>query len=128
MLGMFMSLPVFELYARDLPGHVTPLQIGLAIGLYGLVQAYLQIPVGMLSDRIGRKPVIVVGLALFALGSIIAGHTQNNHRSEEHTSELQSLMRIAYTVFCFKQKRHTKHLTINYQSYIRIPISQCVTP
>src|SRR3546814_14783783 len=76
MLGMFMILPVFELYARDLPGHVTPLQIGLAIGLYGLVQACLQIPVGMLSDRIGRKPVIVVGLALFALGSFIAGHTQ----------------------------------------------------
>src|SRR3546814_11268841 len=79
MLGMFMSLPVFELYARDLPGHVTPLQIGLAIGLYGLVQACLQIPVGMLSDRIGRKPVIVVGLALFALGSFIAGHTQDIH-------------------------------------------------
>ena len=79
MLGMFMILPVFELYARDLPGHVTALQIGLAIGLYGLVQACLQIPVGMLSDRIGRKPVIVAGLALFALGSFVAGHTQDIH-------------------------------------------------
>src|SRR3546814_4160032 len=57
MLGMFMILPVFELYARDLPGHVTPLQIGLAIGLYGLVQACLQIPVGMLSeDRKSTRP------------------------------------------------------------------------
>src|SRR3546814_1136352 len=61
MLGMFMILPVFELYARDLPGHVTPLQIGLA-------------------------------------------------RSEEHTSELQSLMRISYAVFCLKKKKH-KHNT-----------------
>ncbi|NGY05984.1 MFS transporter [Solimonas terrae] len=79
MLGMFMILPVFELYARDLPGGVTALQIGLAIGLYGLVQACLQIPFGMLSDRIGRKPVIVMGLTLFAIGSFVAGHTHDIH-------------------------------------------------
>ncbi|WP_051361947.1 MFS transporter [Solimonas soli] len=79
MLGMFMILPVFELYARDLPGGAAPMQIGLAIGLYGLVQACLQIPFGMLSDRIGRKPVIVMGLALFALGSFVAGHTHEIH-------------------------------------------------
>ncbi len=79
MLGMFMILPVFELYARDLPGGATPLQIGLAIGLYGLVQACLQIPFGMLSDRIGRKPVIVMGLALFGFGSFVAGHTHEIH-------------------------------------------------
>ena len=79
MLGMFMILPVFALYARDLPGGATPLQIGLAIGLYGLVQAVLQIPIGMLSDRIGRKPIIVGGLLVFAIGSAIAGSTHDIH-------------------------------------------------
>ena len=77
MLGMFMILPVFALYARDLPVPATALQAGLAIGLYGLVQAALQIPFGWLSDRIGRKPVMVGGLALFALGSMLAGATDD---------------------------------------------------
>lgn len=72
MLGMFMILPVFAPYAQQLPGGVTPLQIGLALGLFCLVQAFLQLPFGMASDRYGRKPVIVVGLLIFAAGSAIA--------------------------------------------------------
>lgn len=71
MLGLFLILPVFALYADGLPG-ATPLLTGLAVGIYGLTQAALQIPFGLLSDRIGRKPVIFAGLALFALGSLIA--------------------------------------------------------
>jgi len=71
MLGLFLILPVFALYAEHL-GGATPLLVGLAIGAYGLTQALLQIPFGMLSDRIGRKPVIVFGLALFAAGSVLA--------------------------------------------------------
>ncbi len=71
MLGLFLILPVFALYAGGLTG-ATPLLIGLAIGAYGLTQALLQIPFGMLSDRIGRKPVIYGGLAVFVLGSVIA--------------------------------------------------------
>ena len=71
MLGLFMILPVFALYATTLEG-VTPTLVGLAIGIYGLTQALLQIPLGLLSDRIGRKPVILGGLAVFALGSAIA--------------------------------------------------------
>ncbi|MDH3355693.1 MAG: MFS transporter, partial [Chromatiales bacterium] len=58
MLGLFMILPVFAIYADSL-GEVTPIQIGLAIGIYGLTQAMLQIPFGMASDRWGRKPVII---------------------------------------------------------------------
>ncbi len=71
MLGLFMVLPLLALYAADMPG-ATPAAIGLALGIYGLTQAALQIPFGWLSDRVGRKPVIVVGLLLFTLGSIIA--------------------------------------------------------
>ncbi len=71
MLGLFMILPVFTIYGYELAGH-TPFLIGLAIGIYGLTQALLQIPSGMLSDRIGRKPVVYAGLVIFIIGSIIA--------------------------------------------------------
>jgi predicted MFS family arabinose efflux permease len=71
MLGLFLILPVFALYAEGLP-EVTPLLVGIAIGAYGLTQALLQIPFGMLSDRIGRKPVLIGGLLIFALGSAVA--------------------------------------------------------
>lgn len=74
MSGLFLILPVFALYARELEG-VTPLQIGIAIGIYGLTQAALQIPFGLLSDHIGRKPVITLGLLIFALGSVIAAES-----------------------------------------------------
>ncbi|HIP53299.1 MAG TPA: MFS transporter, partial [Chromatiales bacterium] len=71
MLGLFLILPVFALYAEHLQG-TTPVLIGVAIGIYGLTQAFLQIPFGMLSDRIGRRPVIIGGLLVFALGSVVA--------------------------------------------------------
>ena len=71
MFGLFALLPVLSLYAATLEG-ATPLLIGLAVGAYGLTQAGLQIPLGALSDRIGRIPVIVGGLVLFALGSAMA--------------------------------------------------------
>lgn len=71
MLGMFMVLPVLATYGQDLAG-ATPLLIGLAIGAYGLTQAVLQIPFGILSDRIGRLPVIYVGLLIFAAGAALA--------------------------------------------------------
>jgi len=72
MFGLFALLPVLSLFAADLKG-ATPILVGLAVGGYGLTQASLQIPFGLLSDRIGRLPVIIFGLALFAAGSILAG-------------------------------------------------------
>ncbi len=71
MLGLFMLIPVFAIYGKDLVGF-SPVWIGLAIGAYGLTQAVLQIPMGWLSDRIGRLPVMLLGLTLFAVGSIVA--------------------------------------------------------
>nr|VFK13237.1 MAG: Predicted arabinose efflux permease, MFS family [Candidatus Kentron sp. LPFa]VFK24471.1 MAG: Predicted arabinose efflux permease, MFS family [Candidatus Kentron sp. LPFa] len=72
MFGLFMILPVFTLYAEDRYAGYTATLAGLAIGIYGLTQALLQIPFGMLSDRIGRKPVIIAGLIIFMFGSVIA--------------------------------------------------------
>lgn len=71
MLGLFMLLPVIALVAAAMEGQ-TPLLIGLAVGIYGLTQAALQIPFGVLSDRIGRKPVMWLGLGIFVLGSLLA--------------------------------------------------------
>jgi predicted MFS family arabinose efflux permease len=76
MLGLFMILPVFSI-AADQYSDATPMLIGLAIGAYGLTQALLQIPFGMLSDRIGRKKVITIGLILFALGSVVAANAES---------------------------------------------------
>ncbi|WP_220802844.1 MFS transporter [Pseudomonas sp. NCCP-436] len=76
MLGMFMVLPVLATYGTELAGS-TPALIGLAIGAYGLTQAVLQIPFGMLSDRIGRRPVIYAGLLIFAAGSVLAANADS---------------------------------------------------
>ncbi|EAR09621.1 MFS transporter [Reinekea blandensis] len=71
MLGLFMVLPILTLYGQDLQ-DASPASLGLALGIYGLTQAFLQIPFGAASDRYGRKPLIVIGLLLFMVGSIVA--------------------------------------------------------
>jgi MFS family permease len=76
MLGLFMALPLLALYAADMAG-ASPAMIGIALGAYGATQALLQIPLGWLSDRIGRKPVILGGLLVFALGSAVAALADN---------------------------------------------------
>jgi MFS family permease len=72
MLGLFLVLPVFALEAAKYPGGDNPAWVGLAMGIYGLTQGVLQIPFGMASDRFGRKRVIVIGLIIFAAGSLLA--------------------------------------------------------
>ncbi|THF64090.1 MFS transporter [Pseudothauera nasutitermitis] len=72
MLGLFLILPVFAVHAEHVPGGNDLMLVGLVIGAYGLTQGLLQIPYGAASDRFGRKPVIVFGLVLFALGSVVA--------------------------------------------------------
>lgn len=73
MMGLFMIMPVFALYGQHLEGF-SPLWVGVAIGAYGLTQALLQIPMGILSDKYGRKPIILVGLFVFAIGSLVAAN------------------------------------------------------
>ncbi|MEG0822421.1 MAG: MFS transporter [Burkholderiaceae bacterium] len=77
MLGLFLILPVFAVYARTLPGGDNVALVGLALGIYGLTQGCLQIPFGIASDRWGRKPVMIAGLLLFAVGSLIAALGQD---------------------------------------------------
>jgi len=71
MFGLFMLLPVLALYGTEYQGH-SPFLLGVALGAYGISQALLQIPFGVLSDRIGRKPLILCGLVVFVLGSVVA--------------------------------------------------------
>ncbi|HEY8085955.1 MAG TPA: MFS transporter [Methylophilaceae bacterium] len=77
MLGMFMILPIFAIYAEKMPGGANHTLIGLALGAYGLTQAILQLPFGIASDRYGRKRVIYFGLILFAIGSFVAMSAQD---------------------------------------------------
>jgi len=74
MLGLFMVLPVLSLYGQELTA-ATPLL--MALGIYGLTQAFLQIPFGTLSDHYGRKPLIIIGLLIFLLGSVVAALADN---------------------------------------------------
>ena len=72
MLGLFLILPVFSMHAKSLPGGGQATMVGLALGVYGMVQACLHIPLGMLSDKYGRRPVVAAGLILFIFGALIA--------------------------------------------------------
>ena len=76
MIGLFMILPIFSVYAENLE-NTTPVLVGIALGIYGLTQGALQIPFGMLSDKLGRKPVIAFGLLVFAIGSLIAAYSDS---------------------------------------------------
>ncbi|MFK8054389.1 MAG: MFS transporter [Woeseiaceae bacterium] len=78
MFGLFMVLPVIALWSKSLT-DATPLLIGVAVGGYGVTQALLQVPYGALSDRIGRGPVVIFGLAIFLLGSVIAASSSSIH-------------------------------------------------
>ncbi|SEF13988.1 Predicted arabinose efflux permease, MFS family [Burkholderia sp. WP9] len=72
MLGLFMIMPVFSVYAKTIPGGDNLLLVGIALGAYGVTQSLLYIFYGWVSDQVGRKPVIATGLVIFAIGSFVA--------------------------------------------------------
>jgi MFS family permease len=76
MLGLFMLIPIFSVYGMQLT-HATPMLVGLALGAYGFTQGMMQVPFGVLSDYFGRKPMLLIGLTLFALGSMIGAYTHS---------------------------------------------------
>lgn len=76
MFGLFLILPVLAIYAEDLNG-ATPMMMGIALGVYGITQAMFQIPFGLLSDKFGRKPLIIFGLLIFAFGSLVAAFSDS---------------------------------------------------
>jgi MFS family permease len=116
LVGLFMILPVFALYAHQLV-NATPFLIGIAMGIYGLTQALLQIPFGMLSDHIGRKPVITLGLLLFILGSIIAALSHSINvmilgRALQGAGAVGSTL-IAMIADLTREEQRTKAMAIN---------------
>ncbi len=116
LLGLFMILPVFALYARDLMG-ATPFLIGMAMGIYGLTQGLLQIPFGMLSDHLGRKPVITAGLCIFIIGSVIAACSHSIYimilgRALQGAGAVGSTI-IAMIADLTREEQRTKAMAIN---------------
>lgn len=115
MLGLFLLIPIFTLYAANLEG-ATPTLIGLALGIYGLTQGILQIPFGMLSDIFGRKPIITLGLVLFACGSLIGAQTDSIigmilARSLQGTGAVGSVL-IALLADLTDEKDRTKAMAV----------------
>jgi MFS family permease len=116
MLGMFIILPVFALYAHSLPGGQSYTLVGIALGAYGLTQALLQVAFGRLSDRWGRKPVIYLGLLIFAIGSFIAAAADNVYwviagRAIQGAGAISAAV-IALTADLTSERNRTKAMAI----------------
>ncbi|BCA94034.1 MFS transporter [Legionella antarctica] len=115
MLGLFLLIPVFTIYAAHLQG-ATPTLIGVALGGYGLTQGLLQIPFGMLSDKVGRKPIITLGLLLFAAGSLIGALTDSIYgmilaRTLQGTGAIGSVL-IALLADLTSDRHRTKAMAV----------------
>jgi len=115
MAGLFMVLPVFVLYTDVLPG-ATPFLMGLALGIYGLTQALLQIPFGMMSDRVGRKPLIALGLLLLIVGSVVAALSESVYgiiigRALQGAGAVAAVI-LALTADLIAEERRTRALAV----------------
>ncbi len=120
MLGLFMILPVFSLYANNFDG-ATPLLTGLAIGIYGLTQGLFQLPFGFLSDRFGRKKIIVIGLLIFAVGSIIAAEADSIYQIIGGRA-LQGLGAIAAVVMALAADLTREEVRLRVMAFIGMSI------
>lgn len=120
MLGLFMILPVFSLFAQDYSG-ATPLLIGLAIGIYGLTQGLFQLPFGFLSDRFGRKKIIVLGLLIFCAGSVVAAEAETIHQVIAGRA-LQGLGAIAAAVMALAADLTREEIRLRVMAFIGMSI------
>ena len=120
MLGLFMILPVFSLYADDFAG-TTPFLTGLAIGIYGLTQGIFQVPFGVLSDRFGRKKVIIVGLLIFCIGSIVAAEADSIYQVIAGRA-LQGLGAIAAVVMALAADLTREEVRLRVMAFIGMSI------
>jgi MFS family permease len=116
MLGLFLILPVFAVHAPQLAGGDNLTLVGIALGAYGLSQAILQIPFGMASDRFGRKPVIAVGLVVFALGSFLAAMATDIHvaiagRALQGAGAISSVV-VAFAADLTREEHRTKTMAM----------------
>ena len=115
MAGLFMVLPVLVLYTDVLPG-ATPLLMGLALGIYGLTQALLQIPFGILSDHVGRRPLIALGLVLLIVGSVVAALAETVYgliigRALQGAGAVAAVV-LALTADLITEERRTRALAV----------------
>lgn len=120
MFGLFMILPVFSLYADELQGS-TPILIGLAIGIYGLTQSLFQLPFGFLSDRFGRKKIIIIGLLIFCLGSIVAAQAETIHQIIAGRA-LQGLGAIAAAIMALAADLSREEVRMRIMAFIGMSI------
>lgn len=133
MLGLFIVLPIFAIYAQHLPGGESHVLVGIALGAYGLTQAILQIPAGWISDRYGRKPVIYASLFLFAAGSFIAADAGNIYwiiagRIVQGTGALNAAV-MALTADLTREEVRTKAMAmIGITIGVAFPISMVLSP
>ncbi len=116
MLGLFMVLPVMALYFGDYRG-ATPFLLGVSLGIYGFTQAIFQIPLGLLSDRVGRRAVIIGGLVLFIVGSVVAGLADSATvliigRALQGTGAIASTLMALITDFTSEQNRTKAMATV----------------
>ena len=132
MLGLFMVLPVLSLYFSDYENS-SLLLLGLALGIYGLTQAIFQIPLGLLSDKIGRRPVIIGGLALFVLGSIVAALSESAMgviigRALQGTGAIASTLMALVTDFTSEQNRTKAMATIGGSIGVSFALAMVIGP
>jgi len=115
MFGLFLLLPILAIHAEKLDG-ATPFYVGVAMGIYGLTQALLQIPYGLASDRLGRKKIITLGLLVFMLGSVIAALSESLislivGRALQGAGAVSSAI-LALTADLTEEKQRTKSMAI----------------
>ncbi|SMM99119.1 Putative transport protein [uncultured Candidatus Thioglobus sp.] len=132
MFGLFMIFPIFSVYATQYE-NTTPYLIGLAIGIYGLTQALLQIPFGYLSDQYGRKPLLIIGLVLFFIGSVVAANASDIihvviGRALQGSGAISAVLMAFLADFVSEEQRSKANAFVGMQIGIAFTLSLLIGP